>query len=302
MLSVQLRAEVNERSIQGLVGRHVQASDYSLALTDNASVFKPNGQRLITLLRSAITHEASEAAYPFFHWLRHAKSANRGAYVGVPRGAESGLRKKRRRKDGTLSNTNIAVGEPVRSAIVGFFDRYPRIPYCRETALSTEKPEEWGACLPFIQQAAALFQEHVPERYQAQLEAAKKTHPAYVLPGTPFTTVTVNNCVAGGYHRDAGDYGPGFGVIVVLRRGQYRGCDLVFPKYRCAVDLQDRDVILFDPHEVHGNAPFFDQQGEEGKDWERISLVLYFRTKILDCLAPVEELARAKARGMISEE
>lgn len=290
MLSLQLRAEVNDKSVQALLGKSADKKDYSVSLTNDVSVFKANGQRLITLLRGAIPEDEAESAYPFLHWLRHYRTMNRGKYSGKERF-------KKLKGDGTISNTNHA--QPVRSAIAGFFDRYPRFPYCRETAFVTEKPEEWGACLPLIQRAGDLFKLHVADRYKAQLDAAKKTHPAYIIKGTPFTTVTINNCVAGGYHTDAGDYGPGFGVIAVLRRGNYKGCELVFPKYRCAVDLQDRDVILFDPHEVHGNVPFADQEGEEGKDWERISMVFYFRAKMLECLSPEEELARAKARGAL---
>ncbi len=187
---------------------------------------------------------------------------------------------------------------PIRSAIAGNFDRNPRFPYCRETIFSTSNPEEWKACEPLIQEAARVFEANVAERYAAQAEAAKKTHPAYVIPSTPFTTITVNNCVSGGFHTDAGDYEPGFGVITALRRGQYRGCLLGFPAFGVAVDLQDRDVLLFDPHEVHGNTPFEDCVGEEGTDWERISIVFYFREKMLECLGPAEELARAqKLRG-----
>lgn len=145
-----------------------------------------------------------------------------------------------------------------------------------------------------IQETARVFEQHAPERYAKQLEAAKRTHPAYVIPETPFTTLTVNNCVSGGYHTDAGDYEPGFGCIAVFRRGSYRGCLLGFPAYGVAVDLKDRDVLLFDPHEVHGNTPFEDTVGFEGEDWERISIVFYFREKMLECLSPAEELERAK--------
>jgi hypothetical protein len=122
-----------------------------------------------------------------------------------------------------------------------------------------------------------------------------------VIPGTPFTTLTINNCVSGGFHTDAGDFEPGFGVIAVLRRGSYRGCLLGFPAYGVAADLQDGDVLLFDPHEVHGNTPYEGCVGEEGKDWERISVVFYYRKKMVDCLSPQEELQRAKTlRGALT--
>jgi hypothetical protein len=60
-----------------------------------------------------------------------------------------------------------------------------------------------------------------------------------------------------------------------------------------AVDLQDRDVILFDVHEVHANLPFIATQGKEVEDWERISIVAYYRERMIDCLPPREEVERA---------
>ncbi len=282
---VQLRAKAPDAKVEALRGKHAAYEHTSLRVTGNATVFKPNGQRLLTLIRGALSEDAAVGSYPFLHGLRGYRTMNRGDFSAQPRF-------KKLKEDGTVSNTNHAA--PVRSAVAGYFDRYPRIPYCRETAFSMERPEEWRSCFPMVQEVARLFETNVPERYAAQLAAAKKTHPAYVIPKTPFTTLTINNCVAGGYHTDAGDYEPGFGAMVVLRRGVYRGCDLVFPKYGVSVDMQDRDLILFDPHEVHGNVPYHDTVGEEGEDWERISVVLYFREKMLGCQSPAEELARAK--------
>jgi len=283
---LQLRTQVDEARTKKLIGTRAKASDFSVLVTENATVFKPNGQRLVTLIRNALSIEAAASAYPFLHWMGRHKSNNRGNY-----GGEGTFHKVK--QDGTVSSTSRAIAS-VSSLVAGYFDRYPRFPFCRETVFSTKKPEEWSACLPMIKEVSDHFHKQVPDRFAAQLEAAKATHPAYVLPGTPFTTLTVNNCVAGSYHKDAGDYEPGFGCITVARRGSYRGCLLGFPRYGVAVDMQDRDLLLFDPHEVHGNTPFEDTVGEQGKDWERISVVYYFRKKMTECLSPAEELARAK--------
>lgn len=285
MLHIQLRTKRDPASVKAMVGRLAEPSDFGVLLTEDGTVFKPDGKRLVTLIRGGMSPWAADAAYPFLHWLRRHKTTNRGNYAGD-------VRQHKVKEDGSLSKTSYATA--VRSSVAGAFDRYPRFPFCRETAVSTEKPEEWGACFPAIQEVARIFERHAPDRYRAQEAVAKQTHPAYVIPDTPFTTLTVNNCVAGAFHTDAGDYEPGFGCIAVLRRGHYSGCHLGFPAYGVAVDLQDRDVILFDPHEVHGNTPFRDAVGVEGVDWERISVVFYYRQKMVDCLSPAEELARAK--------
>ena len=148
---------------------------------------------------------------------------------------------------------------------------------------------------------ASAFQQALPRRYAAQEAAARATHPAYVIPGTPFTTLTVNNTIASAYHYDKGDYAPGFGCILVLRRGAYSGGELVLPAYRVGADLQDRDLLLFDVHELHGNLPLVGEGPpmlpEQG-GYERISVVFYFRANMVECLPPEQELERAKlARG-----
>lgn len=302
MLRLQLRDRaMTPTELKSVMMKHLDRSAMALQVREACAVFKPSGERLLTYLPRALSEEACRAAYPFLHWAGKFSSNNRGTYGGA---SFKGVRGDGLKLDGTQSKTNY--GANVHSVVAGAFDRYTRIPYCRQTILSTTKPEEWAACLPFIQEAAELFKRHVPDRYQAQLAVAKKTHPAYVIPKTPFTTLTINNCVAGTVHTDKGDYGPGFGVIAVLRRGNYKGGELIFPQYGAGADLQDTDVILFDAHEPHTNLPFSDQEGPEGKPedggWERISVVFYFRQKMLQCLSPAEELARAKSLGSFAED
>lgn len=312
---VQLRSKAFDPEVEALVGTQASAAQAAVKVAGNVTVYKPNGDLLLVLLKGALSEAAADAAYPFLHWLRKYKSFNRGNYAaGAVAGFDGDNREKVSndgssryrpiKRDGSLSNTTYA--RPVRSAVVGNMDRYPRIPYCRQCALSAEKPEAWGACLPLIQEAGRLFRQEVTTRFAAQLDMAKKTHPAYVIPGTPFTTLTVNNTVAGGYHRDAGDFKPGFGVMSVLRRGSYRGCELVVPAYGVSVDLEDRDLVLFDVHELHGNTPFYDAVGPEGEPekggHERISIVFYYRQKMHECLSPAEELEHAKARGNLIRE
>jgi hypothetical protein len=291
VLSVQLRrkAMVNEQ-VEALVGTHAKPEHIALRAERDVAVFKPDGGHLLTLRREAVSLNAVEQAYPFLHGLRKQTTRNRGDYGGL--GREQPVR-----KSGKRSNTTET--PPIRSAVVGSFDRYPRMPFCRQCALSAADPEAWGACLPLIQEVARIFENDAPARYQAQLSQARETHPAYVIPGTPFTTLTVNNTVAGAYHRDAGDYKPGFGVMLVLRRGSYSGAELVLPAFGVGVDLCDRDVILFDVHEVHGNTPI-SGEGEPTEDHERISVVFYYRNNMIECLSPAEELERVKnARGSL---
>lgn len=287
-MKLQLRAQADDAAVTALLRKHARAEDMKIQVHDSATVLKPNGDPLLVYLKGGISDAAANEAYPFLHSLRTHTSRNRGTYSGLP--------VKKMKLDGTVSKTTQT--EPVRSTIVGYMNRYPRFPACNRLPLLDRKPDGWASLQPMIREASALLKRELPKRWKAQSEYAQRCRPEYVIPEMPFTTLTVNNTIAGAYHTDKGDYKPGFGVMAVFRRGSYKGCELVLPKFGVGVDLQDRDLILFDVHEVHGNRPLFDGIGPETKPeeggHERISVVFYFREKMIDCLEPAEELKFAQ--------
>ncbi|CAB5221298.1 2OGFeDO, oxygenase domain containing protein [uncultured Caudovirales phage] len=168
----------------------------------------------------------------------------------------------------------------VMSGIAGWFDRYPRLPYGRATSYTTREPEKFAMAFPFLQQLATGFKDLLPWRYNNQMEAAKKLDPRFLVPETPFTTITVNKSFRTACHFDAGDFTNGLSNLLTLtNNGNYRGCYLVAPEYRVAVNPRPGDLLLINNHEVmHGNT-----QIELLDDVaERISLVVYFREKMLE--------------------
>jgi hypothetical protein len=180
----------------------------------------------------------------------------------------------------------------VESGIIGYFDRTAREPYCRTTAFTWEEVHKWRAAQPFIEAVNGVFKQAMPARHAAQMRAVRATRPEWVIGATAFSTVTVNRNYRSAAHKDKGDLPEGFGVLSVLRAGEYEGGHLVFPQYRVAVDLHTRDVLMADVHEWHGNTPIV---GEEGR-YERISCVFYYRTNMRHCLSSDQELERAKRR------
>jgi hypothetical protein len=168
----------------------------------------------------------------------------------------------------------------VMSGIAGWFDRYPRLPYGRATSYTAREPEKFAMAFPFLQQLAQGFKDLLPWRYNNQMEAAKKMDPRFLVPETPFTTVTVNKSFRTACHYDAGDFTNGLSNLLTLtNNGNYKGCYLVAPEYRVAVNPRPGDLLLINNHEVmHGNT-----QIELLDDVaERISLVVYFREKMLE--------------------
>jgi hypothetical protein len=177
-----------------------------------------------------------------------------------------------------ISDTTYA--NTVNSGIAGWFDRYPRIPYGRATAYTKTNPEKFAMAYPFLQTLAKGFKELLPWRYGNQMEAAKKLDKRFLVPETPFTTITVNKTFRTAAHYDAGDLDTGLSNLLVLSNGgNYTGGYLIAPEYRVAVNVRPGDLLLINNHEVlHGNTPIVlgDEQAE------RISLVCYFREKMLE--------------------
>lgn len=183
-----------------------------------------------------------------------------------------------------ISDTTYA--NQVNSGIAGFFDRYPRIPYCRETAYSSQNPERFNKAVPYIDAISKWFRTLMPERYAYQNAKAKEIDPGFLLGDSVYTTITINKNFQTACHYDAGDLKKGFGNIVALSNGvPYEGGYTVFPKYGVAVDLQPGDICLFDPHELHGNTEITSESGKH----ERVTVVLYFREKMLNCEEKIVE-------------
>jgi hypothetical protein len=291
-------------------GAQVNPEMLSIKLEGPARVLKPNGKPLAVYLPGAALDVGTET-YPEFTKIRMTTD-NRGYASGGERG--------------TRGNSPRLRTQPVMSSILGSFEAVGPMQYCRLTAFTAQKVNEWERLLPYFDRIARLFEEHVPERYAAQMVAVQNAEPDWVIAGTPFTTITVNNTYPTGLHTDKGDLDAGFSTLGCIRRGAYEGGWLSFPQYGVGVDMKDGDVLLMDAHEWHGNTPMTCAEcgealrkpghrcelapidvtsfgatepqiihGDPGPDFvspERISVVSYFRTDIVECGSLAEENAR----------
>jgi hypothetical protein len=265
VIDLRIRSTLAADALEAKVGQVVTEAEYDVALTGAARVLKPDGTLLCVYLPKAISAEATAKAVPVLHTMKGITTDNRGLAAGsgrVTRGEQSRARSKL-----------------VASAIVGSIDPGGVHHYCRQTAWTGDHLPELEALYPMLAQVDNRFARYAPEQYAAQRKVADATWPEWRLDRTAFTTLTVNNTYPTGVHMDKGDLPNGFSTIVVFRRGDYSGCELVFPRYRVGVDLKNRDLILMDAHEWHGNTFFRSRT----PDAERISVVCYYRTKMADC-------------------
>lgn len=285
MIELRARTRVSDAELAGKLGKVVGPADYNAVLTGPARILDPAGRTLAVYLPGVLA-DLMDEAWPILTTLR-AYTDNRGLASGTPRVQRGDQKRSRTRR--IISMTLGAVDPGPAVTRTG-----GRLNACRLTAWTGSHVPEWQQLAPLFQAIAGHLAEQVPDRYVAQATMAKRTPPEWLIPGTPFTTVTVNNSYATGVHTDAGDYEPGFSTLAVCRRGAYTGGLLVLARYRLAVDMGHGDLLLFDAHTEHGNTDLVCPHvpvplngavpAERCNDGcERISLVAYFRTKVADC-------------------
>lgn len=205
------------------------------------------------------------------------------------RGVASGDTHQYRRADGSIGKTTR--GNPVNSAIIGYFDRSPRRNYCRSCAWNYAHMSEWQKAIPMIEEISKLFESHAPEKFEYQSRVAKQVHKDWLIGETVFSTVTVNKNFRTALHRDGLNLQNSFSAFNVLRAGNFVGGHLVFPRYRIAISADNQDLLFFMPQEPHGNT---EMKAVNGKAFERISLVYYLRDKMRECGTLEQEFERGR--------
>lgn len=247
--------------------------------------------------------------YPTLHDLRRFETDNRGLAAGTGRvpGRVTGKVSKAYTVDPNAPRRTRS--QPVASMIAGAFDPSPSKQYCRLTAWTGRETDAFDGLRPLFRGIGDAFAAEVPDRFQSQMAFVRRTPEDWVVPGTPFTTITINNSYPTGVHTDKGDLDAGFSNLTTLRRGSYSGGVFVFAEYRVGVDMQDGDLLLMDAHEWHGNTamtcndcgqrmgPPSPIDAHEACEAERISIVCYYRTKMAECGTAEEEAQRAAAHA-----
>ena len=286
---IKIKPRLSDEATNQLAGQLLSDTDYNTLITYDADVYcEETGQCLAKFRKKIIPSNIAKSAY---YNLRSAATHtnNRGNFSGDVLKSKSETT--RIKKDGTLSNTGKA-SQKTESGIVGYFDRNVRFPYCRQTAFNEHNFEKFKKAYPIIKYVDVKYSELMPKKYALQRKIADETSQDFVIKDTSFTTVTVNKNWQTAVHTDKGDYQKGFGNLVVLRKGKYAGGYFVIPKYGVAFDLQNCDLLLVDVHQWHGNTPI----KKIDDDCERISLVMYYREKMINCGTVDEELKRVKRR------
>lgn len=270
--------QVTKKHKDDFAGKMAQQDDYDILLDEDCIVTREDGSILCVLLKGALSKDNAVKAW----------SAVEGeGFWTTNRGLATGAERIFRNKQNVVKQEDA-----VQSGIVGFYERTPRFPYCRACAWNLDNPKKMDLLLPMVEEVDALMKLHAGERYEKQAKVAQKSHKDFLIGNSNFSTLTINKNFRTAYHKDAGNLADGISAMTVLRQGKWTGANLCFPAYGVAVKLDSLDVIIFDPHEFHGNTELY----KMSKDAVRCSIVFYFREKIQECLSAREELVRVQNR------
>lgn len=291
MMELRLRSRAHPDTLAAQVGKVLTPSDSGVLLTGAARVLMPDGRPLAIYLPGHLSPvlEQHPELYEILHGLRNVKTDNRGLASGT-----------RRRKVHGQTRTRT---KRVASAVVGALETAAQQKYCRLTMWTGQHLSQYEQLGHLLRPMSAALAHHVPDRYTAQAEHVSATHRDYIVPGTVFSTITVNNTYPTGVHTDAGDLAAGFSTLACLRRPGYSGGLLVFPEWRVAVDMHDGDLLLMDAHQWHGNTRMLCTHGQADEAMrdccgaERISVVAYYRQKMTACGSLAAERAKAEQQA-----
>lgn len=170
-------------------------------------------------------------------------------------------------------------GNTVLSGIAGWYDRYPRIPYGRSTTYTRDNREKFEKSFPYLKRLAEGFKELLPWRYGNQMEAASRIDPEFLVPGTPFSTITVNRSFRTAAHYDPANMENGFANICVFSNNDnYTGGYLVFPEIGYAANIRPGDLLFVNNMAgLHGNTEMIFNE----PDAVRYSCIAFFHEGML---------------------
>lgn len=267
---------MSDEQVKKLLGKQLKSGYFKKVIKSDTDVYNEEGKLILRFRKKVLTKPNIKKAYDALIKFAHKTSQIRGTAGGQKK---KGVVKK------TLNNKSVM------SNIVGYFDTFSPsqklvfknaglpIPKCRETYFTGREPKKWKNVIPLIKEIDKQYKLLFPKEYRRQRARARKT--PFVIGKTSFSTVTTNLNWQTRVHTDKGDFDKGFGNLVVIEKGKFKGGYTGFPQYGIAVDVRTGDFLGMDVHLEHANEPIIGKKGQ----FYRLSLVCYLRNKIaLNCM------------------
>jgi hypothetical protein len=261
--------DYDDTKLAKVMDKMLKRSDIKDIIDDDADVYTTDGKLLLRFRKNKLKKDNIEEFYDNVIKFAQNTTSNRGKATG------------------SKIKTNAHI-KKVMTNILGYFDRFsPQhnlkyknqgIPFpkirTRETKFLEEHPEKFKKLIPLIKEIDKYYKQYAPEYYAKQKKKANQT--PFHIADTAFTTVTTNINFQTAVHTDKGDDSEGFGNLVVIEHGKYKGGETCFPQYGIGVDVRTGDVLYMDVHQPHANLPI----ELESEDAKRLSIVCYLRRRI----------------------
>ena len=261
--------DYDDNKLEKILNKKLKRDDIKFIIEDDADVYTKDGALLLRFRKGKLNKENIKDFYE--NVIKFAENTT------TNRGSASGSKKK-----------NIYNNPKIKSNILGYYDKLapihkllfkkqgkplPKITV-RETRFLIDYPEKFEKLIPLIKEIDANYKQYIPENYAKQLKKANET--PFHIKDTAFTTITTNVNYQTTVHKDKGDDSEGFGNLVVIEQGKYKGGETCFPQYGIGIDIRTGDILYMDVHQPHGNLPII----LETPDAKRLSVVCYLRKSI----------------------
>ncbi len=264
-----VKKDYDDAQLHKIMNRKLKRNDIDVIIDHDADVYTEDGDLLLRFRKNKLNKNNIKEFYDNVIRFACSKTSNRGSASGS---------KSKNVRDNPKAMTNI----------IGYFDKLsPQHKYIfkkkgiplpkisvRETRFLSENPDKFNKLVPLIKEIDKYYKEYVPKNYEKQKKKANET--PFKIGNTAFTTITTNVNFQTTVHTDKGDDIEGFGNLVVISEGKYKGGETCFPQYGIGVDVKETDVIFMDVHNPHGNLPI----ELETTNAKRLSVVCYLRKRI----------------------
>jgi len=260
--------DYDDDKMEKVMDKKLKPDDIKLIIKDDADVYDKDGKILLRFRKDKLKKANVDAFYDNVIDFAQNETSNRGS-------ASSSKKK------------NINDNPKIMTNILGYFDKFSArqkmifkkrgfksTTSVRETRFNMDYPDNFKKLVPLIKEIDNYYKKFAPAEYAKQRRKANQT--PFKITGTSFTTVTTNVNFQTAVHTDKGDDEEGFGNLVVIERGKYKGGETCFPQYGIGVDVRTGDVLFMDVHQPHANLPI----EIEEPDTKRLSIVCYLRKNI----------------------
>lgn len=176
-----------------------------------------------------------------------------------------------------IREENARVGlPPPQSNFLGYYDKTPRMPVCRETAWTLARPDIFAVSEDLAREVERVNRSELFDHWKCQRDFMRHVSSNFKYHNSIYSTMTVNLDAQFALHTDRGDFAGGMGNLIVLELGREDSGILVMPRERVAFLARPTDVLLMNVHHLHGNLPLT-------IGGTRLTAVLYARERIDRC-------------------